>query len=133
MTTNTAIVILGVVAGVLLAVVGWLLIGRRRSTEELERARRLFLSARGRIIEAEITDIHGPLVGYSYDVGGVTYHVVQDLTPFLDSLPRDANLLLGPATVRYSTGNPANSILLSEEWSGIRMARPNPIPKQKGA
>ena len=133
MNPNTAIVILGAVAGILLVLAGWLLIGRRRTPEEIERARRLNLSARGRIVEAEITDIHGALVGYSYDVSGVTYHVVQDLTPFLDVLPRDATLLLGPATVKYSTGNPANSILVSEGWSGIRMARPVPMAKQKGA
>ncbi|MBL8178449.1 MAG: hypothetical protein JNK48_27490 [Bryobacterales bacterium] len=133
MNPTAAIVMLGAVAGVLLVLCGWLLIGRRRTPEEMERARRLLLSARGRIVEAEITDIHGALVGYSYDVGGVTYHVVQDLTPFLDVLPRDANLLIGPATAKYSTGNPANSILVSEEWSGIRMARPIPIARQKGA
>jgi hypothetical protein len=133
MNPTAAIVILGVVAGILLVLAGLLLIGRRRTPEEAERARRLLLASRGRIIEAEITEIHGPLIGYSYDVSGVTYHVVQDLTPFLDALPRDANLLLGPATVKYSMGNPANSILISEGWSGIRMARPIPMAKQKGA
>ena len=133
MSPNTAIVILGAVAGILIVLGGWLLIGRRRTPEEIERARRLFLSTKGRILEAEITDIHGALVGYSYDVAGVTYHVVQDLSPFLDVLPRDASLLLGPVTIKYSTGNPANSILVSEQWSGIRMARPIPMPKQKGA
>ncbi len=133
MSPNAAIVILSAVAGILLVLGGWLLIGRRRSPDEMERARRLFLSARGRIVEAEITDVHGALVGYNYDVGGVTYHVVQDLTPFLDVLPRDATLLLGPATIKYSTSNPANSILVSEEWSGIRIARPIPMAKQKGA
>jgi hypothetical protein len=133
MNPNTAIVILGAVAGILLVLGGWLLIGRRRTPEEIERARRLFLSARGRIVEAEITDVHGTLVGYSYDVAGVTYHVVQDLQPFLDVLPRDPNLLIGPAMAKYSTGNPGNSILVSEEWSGVRMARPIPMAKQKGA
>lgn len=133
MNPNTAIVILGAVAGILLLLGGWLLIGRRRTPEEIERARRLFLSARGRIVEAEITEIHGTLVGYNYDVAGVTYHVVQDLHPFLDVLPRDPNLLIGPAMAKYSTGNPGNSILVSEEWSGIRMARPIPMAKQKGA
>ena len=111
---------------------GLLLNGRRRTPEEIEKARRMLVSARGRIVEAEITDIQGTLIAYSYDVSGVTYHVVQDLSPFLDILPRDANLLIGPATIKYSTGNPANSILVSEEWSGIRMARQIPMAKQKG-
>jgi hypothetical protein len=47
-------------------------------------------------------------------------------------MPRDLSLLLGPALIRYSQANPANSIILSEEWSGIRMARPDSV-KQKGA
>ncbi|MCC6391682.1 MAG: hypothetical protein IT167_13870 [Bryobacterales bacterium] len=132
MSPAAALIILGVLGGVLLVVAGFLLFGRRRSPDEKERARRIFLSARGRVSEAEITDVQGELVGYSYQVGGVTYHVVQDLAPFRHLMPRDPSLLLGPALIRYSRANPANSIILSEEWSGIRMARPDAM-KQKGA
>jgi len=131
LSTAAAIIILGVLGGVLLVVAGFLLFGRRRSPDEKERARRIFLGTQGRVSEAEITDVQGELVGYSYQVGGVTYHVVQDLAPFRHLMPRDPSLLLGPALIRYSRANPANSIILSEEWSGIRMARPDSM-KQKG-
>ena len=114
----------------LFVLAGWMLIGKRRSPEERERARRLFLGARGRVTEAEITQVRGVHLGYRYEVNSVTYDVVQDVEPFADLLPRDANLLLGPAIIKYSTGNPANSILISEEWSGIRVARPATVSKQ---
>lgn len=130
MTTNTAILILGVVGACLLLIGGWVLLGPRRSDEEKERARRQFVGARGRICEAEVTEIEASVAGYSYQVSGVRYHVTQDLTAFRDALPRDPALLLGPVTIKYLPANPANSILMSEQWSGIRLA---PLPKQKGA
>lgn len=92
----------------------------------------MFLGARGRVTEAEITQVQGAHIGYCYEVNSVTYHVVQDVHPFLHLLPGDSGLLLGPAIIKYSTGNPANSILISEDWSGIRMARPVTAFKQNG-
>ncbi|MBL8215574.1 MAG: hypothetical protein JNK87_32940 [Bryobacterales bacterium] len=124
MTTATAILLLALSGGVLLVLGGWLLVGKRRTPEEQERSRRAFLTARGRMLDAEVTEFHDNLVGYSYEVSGVTYHVVQDVTPFHDLLPRDASLLIGPAVIKYLPANPANSILISEGWSGIRVARP---------
>lgn len=132
MTTATAILLLALSGGVLVVLGGWLLIGKRRSPEEVERSRRNFLAARGRMLDAEVTEFYDNLVGYSYEVSGVTYHVVQDVTVFRDILPHDGSLLIGPAVIKYLPSNPANSILISEGWSGIRVARPV-IPKTKGA
>ena len=56
MSPNTAIILLSCVAGALLLAAGFLLLGRRRSPEQMERARRLHLSARGRLGDAEIID-----------------------------------------------------------------------------
>ncbi len=123
MNTSLAILLLSVAGAVLLTLAGWLLIGRRPSAEERERARRTFLGTRGRVTEAEVVDIQGTHIAYSYEVAGVTYQVVQDVAPLQELLPRDPLLLLGPATVKYSPANPANSILMSEEWSGVRVAR----------
>ncbi len=100
------------------------MIGKRRSPEQAERARRLYLGARGRITEAEITAVQGHSVSYSYHVGGVSYQVVQDVSPFADALPQDASLLPGPVLVRYLPANPANSIVIGEQWSGIRLMAP---------
>ncbi|MBL8228990.1 MAG: hypothetical protein JNL98_10950 [Bryobacterales bacterium] len=133
MSPNLAILLLGSLGAALLIIGGWLLIGRRPSADEKERARRRFLGVRGRMAEAEITDVHDWTIGYSYEVAGVTYHATQDAASFGDALPRDPLLLLGPAAIKYAPGNPANSILISEDWSGIRMAKPPSLLKQKGA
>lgn len=73
--------------------------------------------------DAEITAVSGNVVVYTYTVNGVRYHAAQDLTPFCDLLPLDKSLLSGPAAVRYLPGDPGNSIVLSERWSGIRIVR----------
>jgi hypothetical protein len=103
---------------------GWLLFSKRRPPEEMERGRRAYVTVRGRITEAEITEVQGHIICYSYYVGGVCYHVVQDVSRFAQVLPRDTSLLPGPVLVRYLPGNPANSIVISEQWSGIRPVAP---------
>jgi len=133
LNAQTAVLILGIVGALLLLAGGWMLLGPRRSEEEKERARRLLLCTQGRVADAEVVDIEGVIVTYSYEVRGVTYQVTQNITPFFDLLPRDPTLLLGPASIKFSTKNPANSILIGEQWSGIRMARPAALTKPKGA
>jgi hypothetical protein len=123
MNPTISILLLGVLAGALIALAGWLLVGARRSPQERERARRVFLATRGRVTEAEVVEIQGAHVAYSYEVGGVTYQTVQDVAPLRDLLPRDPQLLLGPAIIKYAPGNPANSILISEDWCGVRLAQ----------
>jgi hypothetical protein len=36
-------------------------------------------------------------------------------------LPRDPGRLIGPASVKYEPANPANSIVLCEGWSGLKL------------
>jgi hypothetical protein len=57
---------------------------------------------------------------YSYTVRGVEYLATQDLSALVDVLPAPAATLIGPATVKYTPRNPANSIVICEEWSGLR-------------
>ncbi|MCS7025768.1 MAG: hypothetical protein NZV14_13285 [Bryobacteraceae bacterium] len=132
MSPTLALAFLGSFGAALLILVGWLLLGKRRSAEERERARRRFLSLRGRVAEAEVTDVDGLTLCYCYQVGGVTYHSTQDAALFAHMLPQDLSLLLGPAVIKYAPGNPANSILISEEWSGIRLAKLPSLAKSKG-
>jgi len=35
-------------------------------------------------------------------------------------LPADRMSMVGPASVKYDPRNPANSIVLCEQWSGLR-------------
>jgi hypothetical protein len=41
-----------------------------------------------------------------------------------DQLPDDTERLGGMVTIKYSGQNPANSILICEEWSGLRLPPP---------
>jgi len=57
---------------------------------------------------------------YSYCIRGVQYEASQDITTLRDYLPSEPERLIGVATLKYATNNPANSILICEEWSGVR-------------
>lgn len=123
---------LTLVAG--LAVGTVLYLRRKRPTEEeLERARRKMLSTTGRLIDGMLLDVRQitaedgrelTFLEYSYRSGGVDYECSQDITTLLTVL--DANQMRAgfPCTVRYQTGNPQNSIVIAESWSGLRSSLP---------
>jgi len=92
----------------------------RITPEERERKRRATLVARGKMGDATISEIRGELLFYSYDVRGVEYIASQDLTLLKEYLPTDLSVLIGSVSVRYDPKNPANSIVLAEEWTGLR-------------
>ena len=113
--------------------------------EENERKRRLHLNQIGRIAEGQIVELveHPPerrepakklfggarplpdnrprhLVSYSYSISGVTYHTAQDITG-LEGQIRLERLVAGqPASVKYDAANPTDSILVADDWSGLR-------------
>ncbi len=60
------------------------------------------------------------LIAYSYSVAGVTYEASQDLSALQQLLPPDVMTIVGPVSVKFDPRNPANSIVLCEEWSGLR-------------
>ena len=109
----------GVSAGV--AATGVLVWRRlRASPAERERRRRMALSREGRMLDAEITDFQGDVVYYSYSLRGVSYAASQDIAMLRALAPEPAAMLTSPVTIKYSPRNPANSILLCEDWSGFR-------------
>jgi hypothetical protein len=115
----------GVVAGATAAVV--VLTWRRRLSPAMrERRRRLDVNARGHMADATVIDIRGDELYYSYMVRRIEYNTAQDISAVRDRLPADPWVLIGPATVKYSPRNPANSIVVCEEWSGLRDNRPQP-------
>ena len=114
--------------------------------QEVERKRRLHLNQIGRIAEGQVVDLveQSPepsesgkrafgsrarplpdtrprhLVSYSYAISGVTYHTAQDITG-LESQIRFEQLVAGqPASVKYDPSNPSDSILVADDWSGLR-------------
>jgi hypothetical protein len=113
-----AILVLLLWAGV--AIVMW----KRRSPRERERKRRLAVNLHGRMGDGTITDFQEDALYYNYSIRGVEYATAQDVSTLREFLPGDPALLFGPVTLKYSSKNPANSILLCEEWSGLRRSAP---------
>jgi hypothetical protein len=113
--------------------IAWLVLRRpRASAEEIERERRELLASTGRITDGSITDAPLPQEGsdaapliivYNYRIAGVAYECAQDVTNLADYV-RDVRADL-PIQVRYDMHNPANSIIVAESWSGLRLS-PHP-------
>jgi hypothetical protein len=94
----------------------------RPTPDEIERRRRGTLHREGKMGDGEIVDVEtaSALIAYSYSVAGVTYTASQDLTALQQLLPPDVMTIVGPVSVKFDPRNPANSIVLCEEWSGLR-------------
>ena len=92
----------------------------------------------GRIVEGQITDLvevseDGPrrkggkgadnrrkLVCYSYSISGVSYETAQDITS-LEGRAGMERIITGlPASIKFDPSNPSNSILIADDWSGLR-------------
>ncbi len=98
----------------------------RRKPKDKEKLRRLEVNSTGRLGDATIMEISDDVIIYEYSVGGLTYTASQDITQLRELMPADSHRLIGrPASLKYSSHNPANSILLCEEWSGLRLGPAN--------
>ncbi|MBZ5634205.1 MAG: hypothetical protein LAO55_13880 [Acidobacteriia bacterium] len=121
MSPGTKLAILGAMgAGVLGFGVRLALRMMQANPEKRERKRRLELHRHGRLGDALITEATDAMLYYSYSVGGVQYEASQDVSGLRDLLPPEPERLIGAASLKYSSRNPANSILICEEWSGLR-------------
>jgi hypothetical protein len=117
----------------------WLVLHKRPTADELEEARRRFLVQSGRLVDAMLLDVYDvetagkkkkdpnrtlTMLLYHYRIGGVDYECSQDITQ-LGSVIDPAQVRAGfPCTVRYQPGNPQNSIVVAEGWSGLRLGLP---------
>jgi hypothetical protein len=121
-------------AACLLAVLAWKIIFRLRvSPGDRERRRRLQLGETGRLHSGLVTDLQDDLILYSYELHGVSYTCSQDISSLRDRVPADSARIVGPVTLKYFVRNPANSIVISERWSGLRIRDAVPgIPLPKG-
>jgi hypothetical protein len=109
----------------LAAVLGYRAWRRSQVTpEERERRRRNALVARGKITDATLVEIQDTVLVYTYLVRGVEYTASQEVGSLSAHMPSAMGLGVGPVSVRYSPGNPANSIVLAEDWSGLRGPKP---------
>ncbi len=99
---------------------------RRKSPAEIERLRRVWLGHTGRIAAAEVTGLIEPagdnsalMLVYRYDVAGVTYEVMQDISTIPAVAAEARHLIAKGISVKYETKHPSNSIAACEVWSGI--------------
>jgi hypothetical protein len=117
----TQAVVIGAVAIPVIAAGIFVVLRIRRKPKDKEKLRRLEVNLSGRLGDATITDISDDAIFYEYFVAGLTYTASQDISQLREMIPADSHRLIGrPASLKYSTQNPANSILLCEEWSGLR-------------
>ena len=64
------------------------------------------------------------IIVYNYRIGGVTYECAQDVTALAEYVHGIRTDL--PVQVRYLPQNPANSIVVAESWSGLRLSSSPP-------
>lgn len=122
---GAALVLFAVVA------VGLYLLWRRHNTPaERERRRRLRVNRDGRIAAGEVFDIEdrsaddaGPsqrFLHYTYLIGAVSYTSSQEVSSLAEIVGEDPSGVVGAVSVKYLQKNPYNSIVVCEEWSGLR-------------
>lgn len=116
---------------------------RRPDLEETERRRRAHLNQIGRIVEGHVVDLvevppdatrtgtsrksnsgrgngQRKLVCYSYAISGVSYETSQDITGLQDHAAFKRIVAGRSASIKYDPANPTDSILLADDWSGLR-------------
>ena len=121
---------------------------RPRDPEEEERRRRARVNQVGRIVEGYVLEIFEvpvevttsttkftafrrqrsaqpsanggrKLVRYTYSISGVTYEAAQDLTDLEERACLEQLVNGQHVSVKYEPRNPSNSILVSDDWSGL--------------
>ena len=120
---------------------------RRPDADEIERRRRAHVNQVGRIAEGRVTELNEippaaeanrggmfrgaqknpahrgapsrKLLWYTYSISGVTYETAQDITGLEQRAGLDKLLSGQLASVKYDPANPSDSILVSEDWSGL--------------
>jgi hypothetical protein len=115
-------------AGLLFGAKAWAR-SRRKSPDQRERERRMRISEMGRITDGTVIDVNEmqmngsgelQLLIYHYDVAGVSYEASQDVSSLrhmVDLHSCRAGLM---TSIKYDPGNPGNSIVISENWTGLR-------------
>jgi hypothetical protein len=123
---------------------------KRPTAEEIERERRDLIARTGRITDGTIMDtviaetssvptstpdpatspsdstLIPQIIVYNYRIAGVTYECAQDVTTLAEHVRGIRSDL--PIQVRYAPHNPANSIVVAESWSGLRLSSSHPHP-----
>ncbi len=100
----------------------------RKTAEQLERERRLRISLHGRITDGTVIDAQEisrdgdtlQMLIFQYDVAGVSYEASQDITHLRQYVDIHTCKVGLPSSVKYNPQNPGDSIVIAEDWSGLR-------------
>ena len=121
-------VIAAAAVGLSLALAAWAR-RHRKTPEQREQERRLHISNSGRITDGTVIDVSEmklngsgelQLLIYQYDVAGVSYEASQDVTHLRHMVDLHTCRLGLPASIKYDPTNPGNSIVIAENWTGLR-------------
>ena len=111
----------------------WLVLRKRPTAEELERIRRQFLVQSGRLVDGMLLDLYEvpaeedkslTMLLFNNQISGVDYECSQDVTTICNLFNPQEIRIGFPCNVRYQPGNPQNSIVVAEGWSGLRERLP---------
>ena len=122
----------GLVTAAAVALLGAYVLLRRKpkTAEDLERERRAWLEGAGRITDGVVIDVQelpaaakrraAVMLIYKYDVAGVSYECSQDVTYLRHWINLHSCRLGLHTSVKYDPQNPGNSLVVSENWMGLR-------------
>src|SRR5262245_36749068 len=103
---------------------------RRKTPEQLEQLRRRRISEVGRITGGTVVDVNEltaekgsaeiQVLVYQYDVAGVRYEASQDVTSLRHKVDLHSCRAGLMTSIKYDPANPGNSIVIAEDWNGLR-------------
>jgi hypothetical protein len=103
-----------------------------KTADDIERERRSWLEGTGRITDGTVIDVQelaadenekrhaAVMLIYKYDVAGVSYECSQDVTYLRHWINLHSCRLGLHTSVKYDPQNPGNSLVVSENWMGLR-------------
>jgi hypothetical protein len=114
--------------GLLLAAAAWSR-SHKKTPDQLELERRKRISEVGRITDGTVIDVNEmqtkgsgelQLLIYHYDVAGVSYEASQDVSSLRHMVDLHSCRSGLMTSIKYDPSNPGNSIVISENWVGLR-------------
>jgi len=114
-------------AGLLCGAMAWAR-KHRKTPDQREHERRMHISEIGRITDGTVIDVNEmqtnadelQLLIYHYDVAGVSYEASQDVSTLRHMVDLHSCRSGLMTSIKYDPSNPGNSIVIAENWSGLR-------------
>jgi hypothetical protein len=113
------LVLAGIGLAAVCAVIIYFWLRKSPGPEELERRRREMIDQVGKMGDGMIIDVQSLLVSYTYHVRGIEYQATQDVSAIDPILLPTQWGTIEAVGIKYDPRNPANSLIVSEKWSGL--------------